>query len=174
MNIDSFIAKWSPSAASERANKDAFLLELCDVLDVPRPDPALGIPDEILERLVALNAERAEEERNDLVRWLRPEYQAPGEVAVGTQPAIPGAAAAEPEVAAAAVSPWPKDWPDRITAVHGLLARGGEWTSLQVARSFRRAQAKKVDEVLRSLEALGLAARFEGDAEARWRGLGRS
>jgi hypothetical protein len=30
--------------------------------------------------LVALNAERAEEERNGLIRWLRPEYQAPDEV----------------------------------------------------------------------------------------------
>ncbi len=32
---------------------------------------------EILELLVALKAERAEEERNGLIRWLRPEYQAP-------------------------------------------------------------------------------------------------
>lgn len=33
--------------------------------------------EQILENLVALNAERAEEERNGLIRWLRPEYQAP-------------------------------------------------------------------------------------------------
>ena len=33
--------------------------------------------EEILERLVALNAERAAEEAQGLVRWLRPEYQAP-------------------------------------------------------------------------------------------------
>lgn len=32
---------------------------------------------EILERLVALNAERAHEESEGLVRWLRPEYQKP-------------------------------------------------------------------------------------------------
>ncbi|MDQ6702743.1 MAG: class I SAM-dependent DNA methyltransferase [Pseudomonadota bacterium] len=31
--------------------------------------------DEILEKLVALNAERAAEERRGLVRWMRPEYQ---------------------------------------------------------------------------------------------------
>ena len=31
--------------------------------------------EQILERLVALNAERAEEEKRGLVRWLRPEYQ---------------------------------------------------------------------------------------------------
>lgn len=32
---------------------------------------------EILSRLVALNRERAAEEARGLVRWLRPEYQAP-------------------------------------------------------------------------------------------------
>jgi hypothetical protein len=37
---------------------------------------------EILERLVALNAERAKEEASGLVRWLRPECQHPG----GAQP----------------------------------------------------------------------------------------
>lgn len=33
--------------------------------------------DDIFTCLVALNAERAEEERNVVVRWLRPDYQAP-------------------------------------------------------------------------------------------------
>lgn len=33
------------SGAAERANKDAFLLDLCDVLDVARPDPATGDPE---------------------------------------------------------------------------------------------------------------------------------
>ena len=33
--------------------------------------------EQILERLVALNAERAEEEKNGRVRWLRPDYQIP-------------------------------------------------------------------------------------------------
>jgi hypothetical protein len=43
---------------------------------------AYGWPDtltdeEILERLVALNAERSREEASGLVRWLRPDYQIP-------------------------------------------------------------------------------------------------
>ena len=37
--------------------------------------------EEILERLVALNHERATEERDGKVRWLRPEFQAPKEAA---------------------------------------------------------------------------------------------
>ncbi len=36
---------------------------------------------DILTRLVALNRERAEEEKQGLIRWLRPKYQAPGEAA---------------------------------------------------------------------------------------------
>ena len=38
--------------------------------------PATLSDDEILERLVALNHERAAEEKRGLVRWLRPEFQA--------------------------------------------------------------------------------------------------
>ena len=44
MTASDFIARWSPSGASERANKDLFLAEFCDVLGVPRPEPATGNP----------------------------------------------------------------------------------------------------------------------------------
>jgi hypothetical protein len=43
-SLPDFVAKWSASGAAERANKDAFLLELCDVLDVPQPAPTTGDP----------------------------------------------------------------------------------------------------------------------------------
>ena len=55
----------------------------------------------ILERLVALNAERAEEERNGLIRWLRPEYQAPGQVYI--QQVLEGIADVQEESAIAPV-----------------------------------------------------------------------
>ena len=35
-----FIARWSAAQAAERANYALFLSELCDLLGVPRPDPA--------------------------------------------------------------------------------------------------------------------------------------
>jgi hypothetical protein len=41
--------------------------------------PATLTDAEILERLVALNAERAAEEKRGIVHWLRPEYQAKGQ-----------------------------------------------------------------------------------------------
>jgi hypothetical protein len=37
--IDSFITRWENSGAAERANYQMFLSELCDLLDVPRPEP---------------------------------------------------------------------------------------------------------------------------------------
>ena len=36
--VSDFIARWSPSGGSERSNYALFLSELCDVLEVPRPD----------------------------------------------------------------------------------------------------------------------------------------
>ena len=43
--LDTFIARWSASAAAERANKDLFLTELCDALRVARPEPSTGESD---------------------------------------------------------------------------------------------------------------------------------
>ncbi len=34
-----FISHWSAASASERANSQPFLVDLCDLLEVPRPDP---------------------------------------------------------------------------------------------------------------------------------------
>ena len=43
-DISGFIAHWSAASPSERANSQAFLLELCDLLEVPAPDnhPQVG------------------------------------------------------------------------------------------------------------------------------------
>lgn len=126
-----------------------------------------GISDqEILKRLVALNAERAEEERNGLVRWLRPEYQAPHETY--TQQAIAGVA----DVEAAVVEPaeqkvWSKKPREQLAAIRNLLqANPGEWTLDQVTAQFKGAQRHRrtIAEHLESLEMLGiLLSRKEGD-----------
>ncbi len=39
-SVSEFISRWSSAASAERANYVLFLTELCDLLDVPRPDPA--------------------------------------------------------------------------------------------------------------------------------------
>ncbi len=38
--VEAFITRWERSGAAERANYQLFLSELCDLLGVPRPDPA--------------------------------------------------------------------------------------------------------------------------------------
>ena len=42
MSAHTFIDRWQNSAAAERANYALFLSELCDLLEVPRPDPAVA------------------------------------------------------------------------------------------------------------------------------------
>ncbi len=43
--LEAFITRWQRSAASERANYQMFLVELCDVLGLPHPEPATGNSD---------------------------------------------------------------------------------------------------------------------------------
>jgi len=53
--LDEFFRRWEASGAAERANYSMFLNELCDLLEVPRPDPT-GPDDEknayVFERAV--------------------------------------------------------------------------------------------------------------------------
>ncbi len=126
--------------------------------------------EEILERLVALNAQRAEEERNGLIRWLRPEYQAPDEVR--TQQVIAGVM--EPEeviVAPAAQKTWSKKPKDQLAAIRELLlTSGGEWTVEQVAAQFNGAQRQKkaIAENLERLEWFGILISREEGGVTRW------
>jgi hypothetical protein len=56
-DLDAFVAKWAASGAAERANKDSFLNELCDVLGVVRPEPTRNDPERdayVFERKVPL------------------------------------------------------------------------------------------------------------------------
>ena len=118
----------------------------------------------ILERLVALNHERAADERDGKIRWLRPDFQAPK-----AAPAARKAEQIEAELvveAGAAKKPrLPAALPEQVAAVRALLAEAeAAITAAELARRFsqgRRAE-KKVEEVLRTLALLGQAERTEG------------
>src|SRR5688572_28226938 len=86
--------------------------------------PADLSDDEILRRLVALNAERAEEERRGLVRWLRPEFQNPGgdTPAVQAELALPAAATGKGDAKSAERPAWPKALPEQARAVRAAMA----------------------------------------------------
>ena len=62
-NLDDFIAKWSAAGPAEQANKDLFLAELCDVMDIARPNPTTGDLDRdtyVFERKVPIVHEDSE------------------------------------------------------------------------------------------------------------------
>jgi hypothetical protein len=115
--------------------------------------------EDILTRLVALNKERATEEANGLVRWLRPEYQAPDYAAPVTQTLDLGDAA---PVVAENIIPWPISLPDQVSAVQRILAAAP--TPLaphDVARAFKGKRAATVEPVLQALAGIGIARRLE-------------
>ena len=121
--------------------------------------PATMDDRELLARLVALNAERAREEAEGHVRWLRLEYQNPD----GRRAAGQIAVVLEREEATAART-WPPHLPDQMAVLHAALARAGRaMTPAEVARGFRRARAPRVRELLAGLAAVGQVRRLEGD-----------
>ena len=123
--------------------------------------PAGLSDDEILHRLVALNRERAAEEAQGLVRWLRPEFQNPAGRAAAPA-ATPELALGETAAAAAAKPDWPRLLPEQMAAVRAALTDAGEAAPADIARRFRRARADSVRPLLETLAALGHARPTEG------------
>jgi hypothetical protein len=160
-------------AAKERAVHEqglvSVLRQLHDDLDAAVA-AAYGWPADlpdgaILERLGALNRERAAEEAAGHVRWLRPVFQDPTGAAARPRPAqaalpmggdepAPAAAGAAP----IARRPWPKEWVERVQALREVLAaRGAPGTHEQLARAFYRANRNEVKEMLGGMAVVGLA-----------------
>lgn len=146
--------------------------------------PANLTDEEILERLVALNAERHAEEERGLIRWLRPEFQ---KQAGGTQQGLAletdeadadedatptkgknraskkGAAkvaapkAAKKKSGKVAKQPWPRTRVERTKGVQAVLASGGSLSAAEVTKRFVRGNEEQVEEILDALVALGQA-----------------
>lgn len=119
--------------------------------------------DEILERLVALNHERAVEEAEGNVRWLRPEFQSPKE-AVATKKGqqieaallLPEEGAKKPKL--------PTKLPEQVAAIRAMLeTEETAITATDLSRRFaqgKRAE-KKVQDVLTTLCLLGQAEKTD-------------
>ena len=131
--------------------------------------------EEILARVVALNAERAEEESRGLIRWLRPSFQNPGGQRAATQETMD--LGDEPDEAAAlatkAVGLWPKKPAEQFVAVRDLLAtRPSAWSAAQVRASFKGAPADDVAEMMATLVVSGQAVAFAAPDGPRWQRAG--
>ncbi|WP_262029457.1 class I SAM-dependent DNA methyltransferase [Microvirga sp. Mcv34] len=128
---------------------------------------AYGWPDnltdeEILERLVALNAERAPEEAAGLVRWLRPDYQIP-RFARGTATRTEELDLTANVVAIDRSLPaFPKDrHEDSLAVEHALLSAGRPMDAAALARGFKRGGKRiepRVEQALVTLVRYGRIA----------------
>ncbi len=124
----------------------------------------------LLERLVALNAERAREEATGHIRWLRPDFQNPSAIPQGDF--VPGAVNPEkqakidlPEAAVAtakpaAKRPWPSTLPEQVAAIAQTLADSPlSLSEPEIAECFtgKGAWKKRLPQLLETLVALGRA-----------------
>ena len=161
----------------------SVLKQLHDELDAAVFD-AYGWPvtltdEEILERLVALNAERAAEEQRGQIRWLRPEFQNPATNKPKQQTiALPEPDDDEEETSkskkpkksspTAATSPaqkaaWPKSLPDQVQAIRQHLATAEKpLTANDLTKLFTRANAERIEDVLDTLVVTGTARKLRG------------
>lgn len=177
----------------ERAFHDRALIGVLatihDDLDAAVAD-AYGWPvdlpdDEILARLVSLNAVRAAEEAQGFVRWLRPDFQraraglAPvqgtldGMQATRSPEAVVQAPTGQGGVAAVLAArpsqPWPSDRYAQIKAVRDLLATlPGTATAGQVASAFTGARLATVRRHLDMLERIGVLTAWDAPDDRRW------
>jgi hypothetical protein len=118
------------------------------------------LPDEeILTRLVALNKERAAEEAKGIIRWLRPEYQAPDyQAPVNASLDLGDDVASAPDI----IISWPEKLPDQVSAIAAVLAAAPTPLAPQdIARNFKGKRAASVKPVLDALAAIGQARRLQ-------------
>ena len=117
--------------------------------------------EELLSRLVALNHERATEEKDGKIRWLRPDYQNPEANAderleQADLALTDNSSTVEKVTVTKSVKlTWPKVLSEQVSAVVELLENTS--TLEEVAASFKRKPLKQVQSVLEALEALGRA-----------------
>jgi hypothetical protein len=135
----------------------------------------------ILERLVALNAERAAEEAAGQVRWLRPEFQHPqqpqpvqAEMGLSrpthSEAAKEGGTSPSPPRTEPQRHPWPNTLPEQVAAVARVLAEArAPLAEADLAARFagKGPWKKRLPQLLDTLVALGRARMLE---DGRWIG----
>ncbi|MDP2171547.1 MAG: class I SAM-dependent DNA methyltransferase [Rhodocyclaceae bacterium] len=161
----------------------AVLKSLHDELDSTVLD-AYGWPDrpsdaQILERLVALNAERAAEEAEGHIRWLRPAFQAPEQ----TQTSMAGMGDVRPTICDSheevghppsppappqQQQPWPQSLPEQMAALAAALSTQPQSESALATRFTGKGKWKsRLPELLATLATLGRARQLD---DGRWLG----
>jgi hypothetical protein len=129
--------------------------------------PANLTEDEILEKLVVLNKERAAEEARGLIRWLRPEYQNPQGVrqtGIAIQEREPAETVTAPELLE-----WPKTLSEQAQAVQRILQQQQHPVSacdlLELFKPTRgttkQSRQTQLESLLETFQTLGLLRKTE-------------
>ncbi len=146
----------------------SLLLQIHNDLDAAVFD-AYGWPrdlddEAILQRLVDLNAERADEERRGLVRWLRPEFQNPhGHKAVEVGDLGLVEAEGDDEALPVKLPKFPGKPGEALDAVQAELGRSKvPRTAAELAAAFEGGRVEAVALMLSNLAMFGLAREVEG------------
>ncbi len=122
-----------------------------------KPAAQAEAEEELLVRLVKLNAERAAEEARGVVRWVRPEFQARQAVATQTEITEEEAPAAAKPVVTRRAS-WPATLPEQIRLVADtvtLAAAPLDFDQLADRFTGRGPWKKRLPDIVESLAALG-------------------
>ncbi|UCV20164.1 class I SAM-dependent DNA methyltransferase [Ferribacterium limneticum] len=151
----------------------AVLRQLHDELDTAVlaaygwPDLAPTATDALLDRLVALNAERSREEATGQIRWLRPDFQNPASpnptVNRKNEPNLKSPSAAQADTTPAKPAekrPWPPSLPDQVAAIAQVLAESPlALSEPEIASRFtgKGPWKKRLPQLLETLVALGRA-----------------
>jgi hypothetical protein len=148
-----------PASSSSQGGQDARA-PLADLLAHGGPD-AEALEQQLLTRLVALNHERAAEEKRGLIRWLRPDYQCGGDHRSPQQTEIEGVDDSSTETPAHRSTETPADWPSelpaQVAAINKLLPTIGQDPET-LSACFGRKNKKRTDQItaiLATLRALG-------------------
>ena len=138
--------------------------------------------EQILERLVALNAERVAEEAAGTIRWLRPAFQAPNsaQAVIGLEPGGAGQSSVGKSVSDGATRPpvpaplqavaksWPATLPEQLATLAAALGSTPQTEGQLAARFTGKGRWKsRLPDILAALEALGRARRLD---DGRWLG----
>jgi hypothetical protein len=145
--------------------------DLAALLGNPAQKEAAG--ETLLIRLVALNAERAAEEAQGQIRWLRPEYQQPACKPMDTGTLLNDAGGGKKDAASSDAvtqiaiprAPWPSTLPEQVAAVARLLAASPiPLSEADLAARFtgKGPWKKRLPQIIDTLEALGRVRR-QGD-----------
>jgi hypothetical protein len=121
-----------------------------------KPKAQAEAEEELLTRLVALNHQRASEEAQGHIRWLRPEYQAPDAIQSDIDLESQQTAEIDVNKTSTKKQTWPKELREQIKVLLDELEIGPV-KAVDLADRFKRKPIKSITQVLSALEALSRA-----------------